>query len=73
VTYRLRRFTEDGKTEMSDKQKQGSRLGNGDRIIQTLQHCGGIKARQGETIPGPFDPGYASMLPDAANGEDAHA
>jgi hypothetical protein len=61
------------KTEMSDKQKQGSRLSNGGRIVETLQDFWGIAAPEGETIPSPFDPGCVFLLPDAVNWEDAHA
>jgi hypothetical protein len=58
---------------MSDKQKQGSRLSNGSRIVETLGDSWGITAHEGETIPSLLAPGYASLRLGAAYGEDAHA
>jgi uncharacterized Zn-binding protein involved in type VI secretion len=51
----------------------GSHLSNGDMITETLQDGWGIKVRDGERIPGLFDPAY--MLPQSAprNGENTHA
>jgi uncharacterized Zn-binding protein involved in type VI secretion len=42
----------------------GSRLSNGDTITETLQDEWGITVRNGEQIPGLFDPAY--MLPLSA-------
>jgi uncharacterized Zn-binding protein involved in type VI secretion len=36
----------------------GSRLSNGDTIAETLQDGCGIRVRDGEPVPGLFDPGY---------------
>lgn len=38
----------------------GSRLSNGDRIIETLQTCYGITVRDGQPVPGLFDPAYVA-------------
>jgi uncharacterized Zn-binding protein involved in type VI secretion len=43
----------------------GSRLSNGDTITETLQDGFGITVREGELIPGLFDPAYT--LPPIAD------
>ncbi|WP_179258430.1 PAAR domain-containing protein [Caballeronia sordidicola] len=43
----------------------GSRLSNGDTIAETLQDGFGITVREGELIPGLFDPAYT--LPPIAD------
>jgi hypothetical protein len=84
VRYRLRRLIEDGATEMSDKQKQkktylfvtiGARTERGGSAsrVSTQAEARGVTVRKGETTLGLFDPGYASLLLDATNGENVNA
>jgi uncharacterized Zn-binding protein involved in type VI secretion len=49
----------------------GSRLSNGDRITTTPQSAFGITEKEGESIPGLFEPGY--VPPYAADSEVKHA
>jgi uncharacterized Zn-binding protein involved in type VI secretion len=51
----------------------GSHLSNGDTITETLQDGWGITIRDGEEVPGLFDPVY--MLPSSSitDGGNAHA
>jgi uncharacterized Zn-binding protein involved in type VI secretion len=51
----------------------GSSLSNGDRIAETLQDFCGIAIREGEVIPGLFDPGYVPPILDSTSGEGGHA
>lgn len=46
----------------------GSHLSNGDTIAETLQDGWGISVRDGETIPGLFDPAYVPPAAESANG-----
>ncbi|KML60730.1 hypothetical protein VL15_07975 [Burkholderia cepacia] len=43
----------------------GSQLSNGDRIVIATQDAFGITVRDGEEIPGLFDPAYSLILSDA--------
>jgi uncharacterized Zn-binding protein involved in type VI secretion len=49
----------------------GSRLSNGDRITTTPQSAFGITEKEGEPIPGLFEPGY--VPPYASDSEVKHA
>ncbi len=50
-----------------------SRLSNGDTIMESFQDGCGITVRDGETIPGLFDPGYTLPPDTTANGAGNHA
>ncbi|SAL83043.1 hypothetical protein AWB74_06475 [Caballeronia arvi] len=49
----------------------GSRLSNGDRIATTPQSVFGISVKEGEAIPGLFEPGY--VPPYASESGAKHA
>jgi uncharacterized Zn-binding protein involved in type VI secretion len=49
----------------------GSRLSNGDTITETLQDGFGISVRDGELVPGLFDPTY--MLPPIVETDEGTA
>lgn len=51
----------------------GSHLSNGDAIIETLQDGWGISFRDGEIIPGLFDPAYIPSDTDARREGGSHA
>jgi uncharacterized Zn-binding protein involved in type VI secretion len=51
----------------------GSRMSNGDTIAETLQDGCGITVRDGEPVPGLFDPGYTLPPDTTANGAENHA
>lgn len=51
----------------------GSRLSNGDTITETLQDGWGITVREGETIPGLFDPAYTLPPIATKDGGSNHA
>jgi uncharacterized Zn-binding protein involved in type VI secretion len=51
----------------------GSRLSNRDTITETLQDGWGITVRDGETIPGLFDPAYALPPIATTDGGSNHA
>lgn len=51
----------------------GSRLSNGDRIVTAAQGAFGITVRDGEEIPGLFDPAYSPILADAVRTGDSRA
>ncbi|WP_438395514.1 PAAR domain-containing protein [Caballeronia sp. DA-9] len=51
----------------------GSRLSNGDTITETLQDGFGITVRDGEPIPGLFDPAYTLPPMVGADGAITHA
>jgi uncharacterized Zn-binding protein involved in type VI secretion len=42
----------------------GSRLSNGDKIVESQQDSWGITVRDGEPIPGLFDPSYVPPVVD---------
>jgi hypothetical protein len=51
----------------------GFRLSNGDTITETLQDAWGITVRDGEHIPGLFDPAYTLPQTSATHGGNTHA
>ena len=51
----------------------GSHLSNGDTITETLQDGWGITVREGETIPGLFDPSYRLPFTNMPEGIKAYA
>ena len=51
----------------------GSRLSNGDRIVESLQDSWGITVRADKPIPGLFDPTYTPRTVDDASAGGAHA
>ncbi len=77
--HQYKRPRREGDASMLEQQKNETltpvdlRLSNGDTITKTLLDGWGITVRDGEPVPGLFDPDYMPLLSTDADREANHA